>query len=123
MANIIRWTAPDAIQLESAVSGYIAQGFVVANRTPTGVTLVKRKQFSIVALVIGLILCILPLLVYLIYYATLTDQVVELTLGQATPQVSADGRWWWNGTAWMPATSPTPTPEQTRELGSVGESA
>jgi len=123
MANIIRWTAPDAIQLESAVSGYIAQGFVVANRTPTGVTLVKRKQFSIVALVIGLILCIVPLLVYLIYYAMLTDQVIELTLGQAAPQMSADGRWWWNGTAWMPTASPAPSPEQLPDLGSAGEPA
>src|SRR5713226_8327468 len=95
--------------MESAVSGYIAQGFVVANRTPTSVTLVKRKQFSIVMLVIGLILCVVPLFLYLVYYAMQQDQVFELTLAQASPQVSADGRWCWNGTAWTPVDVASPT--------------
>ena len=110
MANIIRWTAPDAQQLESAISGYIAQGFVIANRTPTAVTLVKRKQFSIPILVIGLILCVVPLLIYLIYFAMLQDQVIELTLSSATPPLSTDGRWQWNGTAWTPISAPLPVP-------------
>src|SRR5690242_16360941 len=103
MANIIRWTAPDILQMESAVTGYIAQGFLVANRTPTSVTLVKRKQFSIVALVIGLILCVVPLLIYLVYYLTLQDQLIEITLAQVG-QLSPDGQWSWNGSAWVPVT-------------------
>jgi hypothetical protein len=106
LANIIRWTAPDALQMESAVTGYIAQGFVVANRTPTSVTVVKRKQFSIVALVIGLILCVVPLLIYLVYYLTLTDQLIEITLAQVG-QLSPDGHWSWNGSTWMPVAGHT----------------
>jgi len=106
MANIIRWIAPDVLQMESAVTGYIAKGFLVANRTPTSVTLVKRKQFSIVALVIGLILCVVPLLIYLVYYLTLQDQLIEITLAQVG-QLSPDAHWSWNGSSWVPVAGPT----------------
>jgi len=109
MANMIRWTAPDALQMESAVTGYIAQGFLVANRTTSSVTLVKRKQFSIVALVIGLILCVVPLLIYLVYYLTQQDQLIEISLAQIG-QLSPDGHWSWSGSAWVPVLSPAPEP-------------
>jgi hypothetical protein len=100
-------------QLDQAISGYIAQGFVVMNRTATGATMFKKKEFSILWLVIGLLLCVVPLLVYLIVYATQQDQMVEIRVlagpvidaGRAVPlgaTVSDDGRHWWDGTRWLP---------------------
>jgi hypothetical protein len=34
------------------------------------------------------------------------------TAGQAPPQYSSDGRWWWTGTAWVPV-----PPQQVRQGG------
>lgn len=38
---------------ETVVSGYLVQGFHIANRTPSAVTLMKPKKFSVVWAVIG----------------------------------------------------------------------
>lgn len=72
-------------EMESAIQGYIAQGFSIANRTPTSVTLVKRKEFSILWAVIGFLICLLPLLIYLIVYASQSDQMVTIMLAGAQP--------------------------------------
>lgn len=99
------------------ITGYIAQGYNVANRTPTSVTLIKRKQFSILWAVIGFVLCLLPLLIYLIVYAAESDQMVVITLMGAQPAHPAiaaagtiplnaprspDGQYWWDGQQWRP---------------------
>ena len=57
-------------ELESAIMSYIAQGFTLQNRTPAAVTMFKKKEFNILWAVIGFFLCILPLLIYCIVYAT-----------------------------------------------------
>ncbi len=68
-------------QLESTITSYLAQGFVVANRTASGVTLQRNKEFKILWAVIGFLLCILPLLIYLIVYATKPDvEIVEISV-------------------------------------------
>jgi uncharacterized membrane protein YukC len=72
-------------QLETMVNNYIAQGYTLVNRTPNQVTLIKRKEFSILWLVIGLILCLIPLLVYLIIYASEQDKMVVIDLVGAQP--------------------------------------
>ena len=103
MANYIRWTAQTPAELDNAVVTYMRQGFTIASRTPTVVTLIKPKQFSIVMLVIGLILFVLPLLIYVVYYLTLTDQIVEISLAAAHVGIrSADGYYWWDGAGWQP---------------------
>jgi hypothetical protein len=100
-------------QMDQAVSGYIAQGFVVMNRAPAAVTMFKKKEFSILWLVIGLLLCVVPLLVYLVVYALQQDQMVEIRVAAgpviagagAVPigaPVSDDGRHWWDGRRWQP---------------------
>jgi hypothetical protein len=67
--------------MESAILSYLAKGFVVANKTPTSATLQKKKEFSILWAVIGFVLCVLPLLVYLIVYAMKEDvEIVEVTV-------------------------------------------
>lgn len=129
-------------EMESAIQGYIAQGFNVANRTPTSVTLVKRKEFSVLWAVIGFIICLLPLLIYLIVYAAQSDQMVTITLAGAQPaagysatpaiaapataasssgyQLSPDGQYFWDGQQWRPvAQLPAqtgPLPAQTGSL-------
>lgn len=109
-------------QLEQAITSYIAQGYMLSNRTPTSATMFKKKEFSILWLVIGLILCVVPLLVYLIIYANESDKMVQIYLadpatapGLAPPaygQLSPDGRWQWNGAQWVPLPAlPAPEPE------------
>jgi len=67
--------------MDSTILGYLNDGFVIANRSPTSATLQKKKQFSVLWAIVGLILCILPLLIYLIVYAMQADvQIVEITV-------------------------------------------
>ena len=100
-------------QLEQVITSYIAQGFVVMSRSPTTATLFKKKEFSILWLVVGLVLCVFPLLIYLIIYASQSDQMVQVYLTDqasapaaqvtsAVGQLSPDGRWRWDGTQWQP---------------------
>lgn len=69
-----------AQEMETAISSYVVQGYALANKTPSSATMMKRKEFSALWAVIGFLVCILPLLVYLIMYATETDKVVEIRL-------------------------------------------
>lgn len=74
MGGTIQRVRVDSSQsLESAVMSYIARGFVVIERAPTFVLLHRRKRFQIVWAVIGLFLCIVPLIVYLLFYAFSPD--------------------------------------------------
>ncbi len=127
------------IELESMSTGYIAQGYIIASRTPTSITLIKRKEFSVLWLVIGFILCVLPLLIYLIVYAADSDKMIVINLGPpgqgqpasgaygmmgatgySQPQLagppagaprSPDGNYWWDGQTWQPVqSSPYGTP-------------
>jgi hypothetical protein len=123
MAVVRQIPAYSTAQVEQAVSSYIAQGFMVMNRNPGGVTMFKKKEFSILWAVVGLVLCLLPLLIYLIVYAAQSDQMVEIKLiASQSPEMiahqnvpdlgsgqvnhvglrSEDGRWWWDGTTWRP---------------------
>lgn len=80
-SSIQRVSVPDTPALESAVLAYMARGYVVVERGAERAVLQKRKQFSLPWLVIGLLLCVVPLLVYLIVYATQPDAwVVELVV-------------------------------------------
>jgi hypothetical protein len=106
-------------ELETAIALYIAQGYVLSNRSSLGATMFKKKEFRIVWAVIGFFLCILPLLIYLIVYASQSDQTVQIHLssvgrlelpapqGYGYGQRSADGQWWWDGRAWQPVAQPT----------------
>jgi hypothetical protein len=93
---------PDRGALDSAITSYIAQGFTVQNRGEDFAVLFKKKEFSVLWAVVGLILCLLPLLIYLIVYATQKDQLVEIRVATAQPQThwSEDREQWWDGDAW-----------------------
>jgi hypothetical protein len=105
----------DEGQLTQTINMYVMQGFVVASRERDSVTLVKRKEFSVLWAVIGFFFCLLPLLIYLIVYATQQDQVVfvrvvgqQPAVGGAGPRMSPDRRFWWDGGAWQDATAQPP---------------
>jgi hypothetical protein len=99
-------------ELESAIMSYIAQGFTVSNRSAESVTLFKKKEFNILWAVIGFFLCLLPLIVYCIVYATQSDQMVVIKVGSGPAAVtsgfdaatgvtwSEDRQWWWDGSRW-----------------------
>jgi hypothetical protein len=76
-------------EIDTAISAWIVQGYTVANRTPTSATLIKPKQFSVLWAVIGFLVCVLPLLIYLIVYAAESDKVVEIRVRSAAPQQAA----------------------------------
>jgi hypothetical protein len=88
-------------ELESTITSYIAQGFVVSHRTPESATLFKKKEFNVIWAVVGFFLCLLPLLVYCIVYATQSDQMVMVTImaAQSSAELtwSEDRQWWWDG--------------------------
>ncbi len=84
MAARVRVVEVDnAADLENAVRSWIVQGFELANKSATSATMVKRKEFSTLWAVIGFLVCVLPLLVYIIVYAASSDQVVEIRLREA----------------------------------------
>jgi hypothetical protein len=97
-------------ELESTITSYIARGFVVSSRTPDSATLFKKKEFNVIWAVIGFFLCLLPLLVYCIVYATQNDEMVTVMVAQNTaittatgdgePTWSEDRQWWWDGGRW-----------------------
>ncbi len=60
----------NAHAMEQVITSYIAQGFAVVNKTESSATLQKKKEFKLVWAVIGFVLCLLPLLIYLVVYAT-----------------------------------------------------
>jgi hypothetical protein len=91
-------------ELESTITSYIAQGFVVSNRSPDSVTLFKKKEFNVIWAIVGFFLCLLPLIVYCIVYATQSDQMVMVTVTDAHSNDeltwSKDRQWWWDGQQW-----------------------
>ena len=66
--------------LETAISSYVAKGFVVMNKTETSTIMKKKKEFNIPIAIVGFLLCIVGLIVYAIVYACQKDQVVEIVI-------------------------------------------
>lgn len=69
----------EALQL--AQTTYLAKGFVVASSSAEKVVMQKKKEFKILWAVLGFLFCLLPLLIYIIVYATQPDvEIVEITI-------------------------------------------
>jgi hypothetical protein len=130
-AQVRRITVNGPDQMQVQITHLMAQGFLIANQSNHSVTMIKRKEFSILWLVIGLLLCVIPLFIYLIIYALESDQIVEIAMvgssGQPYPtadssalptaagavQLSPDGQAWWDGTQWQSTATSCP-PHATR---------
>lgn len=107
-ANVQQISVASHEELEGTIMSYIAQGFAVSSRTAESVTLFKKKEFNVIWAIVGFFLCLLPLLVYCIVYATQDDEMVVIRVG-ATPyalgasndvKLSDDRQWWWDGSRW-----------------------
>lgn len=105
---------PEQMHLE--VNRLVAEGFVVATQTNRSITLIRRKQLNVAAVILGLLFCVLPLVVYLIVFALEKDRVVEIVLVDGPPALpqqpavpmSPDGAAWWDGTRWVAVTERIP---------------
>jgi hypothetical protein len=62
-------TAKDRTELDATVTRYISEGFTVARQTDTSVTMFKKKAFDLGRYFRGLLLCILPGIIYICRYA------------------------------------------------------
>src|SRR5258708_19515427 len=92
--------------------------------------MLKRKEFSILWLVIGLLLCLVPLLIYLIIYASESDKMVQIYLADPATgpavvqppagQLSPDGRWRWDGLQWVPVPALPPSVTAPRQADTAG---
>jgi hypothetical protein len=85
--RIQKFTVPNVQVMEARMTSFLAQGFIVAHKTDTSVTLQKKKEFNIVWAIVGLVLCILPLLIYLIVYITRPDvELIEIAVSRTAIQ-------------------------------------
>ena len=69
-------TVNNRAELDAAVTSYISQGFTVAQQTSTSVTMFKKKAFDFGKYFRGLLLCLLPGVIYIFRYAGQKDQMV-----------------------------------------------
>ena len=67
--------------METSISSYVAQGFVVMNKTEVSAMLSKKKEFSIPIAIVGFLVCGVGLLIYAVVYAMQKDKVVEILIG------------------------------------------
>lgn len=105
-------------EMDAAITSYVSRGFMITSRMPNEAVLVKKKEFSIAMIVLGFFLCVIPLLVYLVFYAMQKDQVVVIRLAPQAAQSqgpppppaliapdqlkwSKDRASWWDGAAWV----------------------
>ena len=98
----------DPRAFETAIADYSARGFLLVSKTETSALLRKPKQFNVLLAILGAVLCLVGLIVYVIFYATQQDEVVEIRLvdRQAALEgapftLSPDGDWWWDGQRWQ----------------------
>src|SRR5581483_6389797 len=68
-----------------AIAAYTLQGYTLAARTAVSASLIKRKEFSVAWAVIGALICVIPLLVYVLVWSSQSDQYVESRLRGAQP--------------------------------------
>ncbi len=86
MARIVQVPVDSVSTMEQVITQYVAQGFALVNKTATTATLQKKKEFNVLWAVIGFVLCLMPLLIYLIIYATKPDvEVVQIDVTGMPP--------------------------------------
>jgi hypothetical protein len=102
-------TVSNEAEIDQVVSQYIIQGFTVVNRMTGHATLLKKKELNgttlVLCLVLGLVVCEIPLIIYLIVYLTQSDRMVQINVASAAAdgQYSPDGRWRWVNGEWVPS--------------------
>jgi len=87
--SVKKITVDSKESLAFTTTSYLAKGFVVANSTPEKVVMQKKKEFKALWAIVGLILCVVPLLIYIIVYVIQPDvEIVEISIYTShTPDV------------------------------------
>lgn len=83
-ANIETMWVSDTTQLQSTVQSLVAQGGVVQGQGETEVQVYLKKKLNIVVVIVGLLLCLVPGIAYLIWYST-ADQNQQITVKIGSP--------------------------------------
>jgi len=69
--------------LQFSTTTYLAKGFVVANALPDKVVMQKKKEFKALWAILGFFFCVIPLVVYIIYYVAQPEvEIVEINVMQ-----------------------------------------
>jgi len=67
-ARVERIEVSTTQEIDTAVLSYVTQGYVLLRRTPTSAVVQKKKDFEVAWVIVGLFLCLVPLVIYLLYY-------------------------------------------------------
>jgi hypothetical protein len=119
MAVETLWVADEA-QLEATIGTLVAQGGTVEARQPGEATLFVAKKLSVPVLVGGLVVFVLPGLVYLAWYL-LADQSRHVTVRVGTPPSVGGGHRLWPDDPDAVAPTPPPDVEPTKFGGRAPE--
>ena len=80
--------------LHREIAKYVRKGFQVVLQTDTTAQLIKPKSFSCLLAVLLLLIFLLPLIIYMIYYASKKDETVYLAVdarGGVSGKMSENG--------------------------------
>ena len=98
-------------QLDSTVQTLLGQGGQVQGQADGEVHIYLKKKMNIVVLVVGLILCLVPGLVYLLWYTT-SDQNQQITVKIGSPtSIHTEHEHWYDQQAVDGASPGTVPPE------------
>jgi len=112
--NIETMWVSDQTQLQATVQTLVNQGGVVQAQYDTEVQVFLKKKMNVAVLIVGLVLCVIPGLAYLIWYST-SDQDQQITVKIGSPaNVRTDHQHWYDEkqgeteSGSEPAPAPTP---------------
>jgi hypothetical protein len=74
--------------LETTMTSYIAQGYTVMAQTETAIIMIKKKQLNMVWMIVGALLCLIPLIIELVRYSNDEDRIIEIKLVEASVEVA-----------------------------------
>jgi hypothetical protein len=69
---------PNQKDLEMTINSYVAQGYLVSNKSTDTAVLTKKKQFSIPIGIVGFLCCVIGLIIYCIVYEMQSDKIVAI---------------------------------------------
>ena len=68
--------------LDKISSLYMREGYIVILRTDTQLQLIRKKKFSLIWAILGLLLWGIGLLIYIFYYVSKKDEQINITLDE-----------------------------------------